>query len=198
MACGNESSYRLKVLVFILARIVYQNSIRDRNFLLQAAILPPSKSPWHHQYCNGDPLLFLLMTGLTREAFNLLHDIVMPPGHPSLPRRKDRKWSLSSEGQLGLLLFYICSTMNHKYLCLIFGMTPNACSRMLRNMVKLVVRRLRFHSLARIQFPSAEKMQLFASMICDREPAVADVIGFMDGVLIATECTSEKMTQNTF
>jgi len=41
-------------------------------------------------------------------------------------------------------------------------------------------------------------MQLFASMICDRKPSVDDDIGFMDGVLIAAECTSEKMTQNAF
>ena len=65
-------------------------------------------------------------------------------------------------------------------------------------MLKLVVQRLRFHPAARIQFPIAEKMQLFASMICDREPTVDNVIGFMDGVLLATECTSEKVTQNAF
>ena len=84
-------------------------------------------------------------------------DIVMPPGHPSLSRRKGRKWSLPSEGQLGLLLFYICNTMNHKYLCLAFGVTPNVCSFILRNILKIVVCCLHFHPAARIQFPSAEK-----------------------------------------
>jgi hypothetical protein len=78
------------------------------------------------------------MTGLTREAFGMLHDILKPPGHPDLPKRPGRKWSLSSEGQLGLFLFYIGSTMNYKFLCVIFGITPNPCSRMLRNMLKLV------------------------------------------------------------
>ena len=47
----------------------------------------------------------------------MLHDILKPPGHPSLPRRRGHKWSLPLEGQLGLLLFYISSTMNYKYLC---------------------------------------------------------------------------------
>ena len=59
-------------------------------------------------------------------------------------------------------------------------------------MLKLVVRCLRFHPRARIRFPSAEKMQPFTAMIHDQEPAVDDVIGFMDGVLLSTECTSEK------
>ena len=88
--------------------------------------------------------------------------------------------------------------MNHKYLCLIFVVTPDACSCILRNKLKLLVRRSCFHPAARIQFPSAEKMQLFASMICNCKPTVDNVIGFMDGVLLATECTSEKVTQNAF
>ena len=72
--------------------------------------------------------------------------------------------------------------MNYKYLCLIFGVTPNACSCMLKNMLKLVVRQLQYHPLARIKFPSPDKIQLFASMINNREPSIDDVIGFMDGV----------------
>ena len=138
------------------------------------------------------------MTGLTREAFNMLHDILKPPGHPSLPKQKGRKWSLTSEGQLGLFLFYIGSTMNYKYLCLIFGVTPCTCSRMLRNVLKLVVKHLRNHPLAKIQFPTPAKMGLFASMVNNREPSIHDVIGFMDGVSLKTECTSEKVAQNAF
>ena len=85
---------------------------------------------------------------------------------------------------MGLFLFYIGSTMNYKFLCVIFGITPNPCSRMLRNMLKLVVRRLRFHPIARIKFPMPEKMELFASMVKSREAAIDDVIGSMDGVAL--------------
>ena len=35
-------------------------------------------------------------------------------------------------------------------------------------------------------------------MIRNCKPTVDDVIGFMDGILLATECTSEKITQNAF
>jgi hypothetical protein len=35
---------------------------------------------------------------------------------------------LGPEGYLGLLLFYLGSTMNNKHLCLIFGITPLVCS----------------------------------------------------------------------
>ena len=164
-----SKKHRVKVLALIIALVHYSNSIRRCMYLSRSTILPPSAAPWHHLLHNGDAPSFLLMTGLTREAFKLLHDVLKPPGHPLLPKRRGRKRSLSSEGQLGLLLFYISSTMNYKHLCLIFGITLNACSRMLRNMLKLAVRQLRFHHLARIKFPSAEKMQMFASMVQSRE-----------------------------
>jgi hypothetical protein len=65
-------------------------------------------------------------------------------------------------------------------------------------MLKLAVWHLRYHPISRIQFPSPEKMELFASMVNSREAAVDDVIGFMDGVALKTECTSEWVTQNAF
>ena len=113
----SSTHYRLKILVLILALSVYSNSLRERTWLYREAVLHPSKSPWNHLFHFGDPSSFLLMTGLTREAFGMLHDILKPPGHPDLPKRAGRKWSLSSEGQLGLFLFYIGSTMNYKFLC---------------------------------------------------------------------------------
>ena len=122
---------RVKILALVLSLCAYSNSIRDHTWLYCEAILPPSKAPWNHLFLHSNHLSFLLMTGLTREAFDMLHDILKPPGHPSLPKHGGCKWSLTSEGQLGLFLFYICSTLNYKYLCLIFGVTPNACSCML-------------------------------------------------------------------
>ena len=138
------TKYWVKLLALVLSLCAYSNSIRNCTWLYCEVIPLPSKEPWNHLFLHGDHLSFLLMTGLTREAFDMLHNILKPPGHPSLPKRRGRKWSLTSEGQLGLFLFYICSTLNYKYLCLIFGVTPNACSRILRNMLKLVVWRLRF------------------------------------------------------
>jgi hypothetical protein len=41
-------------------------------------------------------------------------------------------------------------------------------------------------------------MGLFTSMVDNREPSIHDVIGFMDGVSLKTECTSEKVAQNAF
>jgi len=35
-------------------------------------------------------------------------------------------------------------------------------------------------------------------MINNHEPSIDDFIGFMDGVSLATECTSERVIQNAF
>eukprot|EP00804_Cyclotella_cryptica_P016741 CCRYP_002055-RA/>CCRYP_002055-RA protein AED:0.07 eAED:0.07 QI:0/-1/0/1/-1/1/1/0/232 len=41
-------------------------------------------------------------------------------------------------------------------------------------------------------------MELFASMVNSCEAAIDDVIGFMDGVSLKTECTSKRVEQNAF
>ena len=157
-------------------------------------------SPWQHLMDNNDSSSFLLMTGLNRDAFNQLLDELIPPNHRlrRTRRRRGRQWSLLAEGQLGLLLFYLGSTMPYKHLCLIFGITPSACSRIINKMLERVVNRLRFHPYARVKFPNNEKMQEFARMIELREPSVDDVIGFMDGLSLSSECTDERNTQNAY
>ncbi len=111
-------------------------------------------------------------------------------------RRRGRPRSLFPDGYLGLLLFYLGSSMNYKHLCIIFGITPSVCSRAINWMLKKTVRALRVHPFARIQFPSREKMREYAAMVQEREPLVDDIIGFMDGVSFPAECTDDHINQN--
>ena len=154
--------FRFKVFLLLPCIIHYYNGIRECSYLLWAAILFLHLAPWCHLMDHGDLSSFLLMTGLTREMFITLLDIIKPPGHPALPKRKGRKWSLPRDAQLGLLLFYIGSTMAIKNLCLLFGITTSVCSRILNNVLKLCVRRLHCHPITKVEFSNAEKMQQFA------------------------------------
>ena len=88
--------------------------------------------------------------------------------------------------------------MNLQRLCLIYGIMLSACSRILNYVLHVTVRRLRYHPLARVKFPNNEKKQEFAEMVSRREPSVTNVIGFMDGVSFATECTDEHVEQNAY
>jgi hypothetical protein len=99
---------------------------------------------------------------------------------------------------LGLLLCYLGSQMTMKWLCLIFGITPTPCSRILKIILRMTVKRLRFHPLARIKFPDEQKMQQFVEMISICEPTILKVIGFMDGLGLATEMTDERIEQNVY
>ena len=200
MVLNHDRRLRLLRLLLVVLLCCYHNSIRLRHRLTRPAIVSPRESPWQKLYKYADATSFLHMTGLTRECFHLLladlfdlQVIARLRGH-----RSGRPRSLGHEGYLGLLLFYFGSTMSYKHLCLIFGITPSVCSRVIREMLRLVVRRLSDHPIARVRFPDRPKMQQFAEMVQRRAPIVSDVIGFMDGVSIPSECTDERVEQNAF
>ena len=124
-----QQKKNVRLVMFLILLACYHNSIRVRSFLLRAALVPPSLSPWRKLYDEGDSSSFLHVTGLTREAFDSLVMIVIPPGHSLRRRRRGRPWSLPPDGMLGLLLCYLGSQMTMKWLCLIFGITPSPCCR---------------------------------------------------------------------
>ena len=187
---------RKRVLYFCLFVVLVHasNSVRNRTKLHRCAVLLPFESPWAKLYHHGDASSFLTMTGMTRNAFTILHDVLF---FGEQPQRTGRPQLMNPTAQLGLFLFFIGSTMGYKHLCLIFGCTPTVCSRVINKMLKLVVKKLKRHPLACVRFPNAEKMEYYAQLIHQREPAVDDVIGFMDGVSLTSECTSEPVVQNS-
>ncbi len=62
----------------------------------------------------------------------------------------------------------------------------------------MTVKRLHYYPLARIKFPDEQKMRMFAEMICLCELTISNVIGFMDGLGLATEMTDERIQQNAY
>jgi len=50
--------------------------------------------------------------------------------------------------------------------------------------------------MAAVKFSDAAKVEYFARLIHQHEPEVDDVIGFMDGLSLVSECTSEVSEQN--
>ena len=118
-----ESRRRLEVVLLLVLLLQYHNSIRDRHYLHRAAIVQPRESPWRKLYEHADDSSFLHMTGLNRLAFTVLLGYVFDLEAIVHCRRPGRPRSLSPDGYLGLLLFYLGSMMTNKHLCLIFGIT---------------------------------------------------------------------------
>ena len=192
--------YRTLVFIVILLMIEYHNSLRTRSYLHRSALTSAHTSSWKQLLDNGDESSFLHMTGLTRHAFYLLRDALFSKDELRNlvlgKRKRGRPQLLNPDAKVGLLLFYIGSTMGIKWICMIFGITPSTCSHFINAMLTRACNKLAMHPFARVQFPDRDKMAQFAEQIKLREPSINDVIGFMDGLSLATQCTSERMEQN--
>jgi hypothetical protein len=88
--------------------------------------------------------------------------------------------------------------MGIKHLCLIVAVTPTICSRVVKNMLWVFVKKLKNCFLATVRFPDVEKIEYVAQLIQARAPAIDDIIGFLDGLFLMPEWTSELIEQNVF
>jgi hypothetical protein len=144
---------RIKRVSLVLLLLLYHNSLRDRSRLLRQSVVQANEAPWRRLFLHGDSTSFLHMTGLTREAFRSLLDYLFDLDFIARHRRPGRPLSLPPEGNLGLFLFYLGSTMNYKHLCMLFGITPSVCSHIINKILSKVVRKLRNHPFAQVRFP---------------------------------------------
>jgi len=76
-----RQKWSIKVLTALVLMACYHNSLRVHSYLLRAASVPPFLSSWLKLYDEGDSSSFLHVTGLTREAFDSLLYVVIPPSH---------------------------------------------------------------------------------------------------------------------
>jgi hypothetical protein len=192
----NDDEPPLHRLLIIILLLHYHNSIRNHHYLHRSANPELQRSPWKKLYKNGDMTSFLHMMGLTCCTFGLLLDYLFDLEEIASRYRCGWPCSLHSDGYLGLLLFYLGSKMQYGHLCLIFGITPSICSRVINMMLKWTVQYLRDHPFARVQFPDDAKMRDFANMVQRREPMVDDILGFIDQVSFPVQCTDKQISQN--
>ena len=103
---------------------------------------------------------------------------------------------LDAKGQLGLYLFYVGSQMKTKQLCLLFCVIPSTANQIILRMMSLICRILKRNPASKVQFPNEEKMRYFADMVKSREPLINNVIGFVDGLSLACQCSDDELMQN--
>ena len=133
-----------------VSMLVYYNSIRRHHYVTRSGNLPTTASSWRHLYENGDEVSFLNLTGFSGEAFEDMHQYL----HENVEERygAGRPRLLDTRDELGLILFYLGSTMKHSELCLIFGCTPTRCSVYINHQLTFLSRKLRNHPKAKIHF----------------------------------------------
>lgn len=181
-------------MVTMFGAVHYYNSCRERSTVTRQSILPPSMTAWAFLYENGDDTSFLTLTGLSRAAFEMAMTATFGDEPP--PPKKGRKSLLSNSGKLGLFLFYMSSCMNYNHLALLFGVCPTSVGNYLEDMMERVITGLQNHRFAKVKFPKVAQMAHWAEMISIREPDVNNVIGFVDGVALAVQCSEDEEEQS--
>ena len=111
---------------------------------------------------------------------------------------KGRKYDLRPVDQLGLYLYYVGSRMRYKDLAQRFGILPNTVGKYIASMRIRIVEKLLKHPASKIKFPNSDKMKHYAHLVSLRDPAVKDVIGFVDGLKIPVQCCDDPDVQNSY
>jgi hypothetical protein len=135
----NDNEPCLCQLLLIILLLQCHNSIHDCHYLHHLAILELQHSPCRKLCKNVNMTSFLHMTGLTRCTFASLLDYLFDLEEIAYPHGCGRPLSLSPDGYLRLLLFYLGSKMQYRHLCLIFGITPSICSQAINMTLKRTV-----------------------------------------------------------
>ncbi len=152
----HEATRRIQRIMLVILLLQFHNNIRTCQYLLRPAIVDPHASPWRKLYENADATSFLHMTSLTRESFWALLEYVFDLEEIT-QRHRGCPCSMGPDGYLGLLLFYLGSTMYNKHLCLIFGLTLSVCGRVINWMQIRTVRLLHGNPFAQVKFPNNAK-----------------------------------------
>ena len=88
--------------------------------------------------------------------------------------------------------------MKRKTLCQIFGAPPTVIDRALYRTLTALRYRLKTIPCARIQWPNAEEMEVFAQQINNREPSLQHSFAFVDGVWFPIQEPPDPLPQNAF
>lgn len=186
---------RRKLTLFLLA-IQFHNSQRFRSKLKRPALLRIEKSCWRKLLHSNDDDSFLNILGFNYRAFFQLVE-VLKQDYP-FNFEKGRKKRYDFVDCVGLYLIYICSSYRVKDLALVFGLVPSTVSAILSAMIAWVPDKLRSNELARIRWPDENEKRKLARLVHRRQRYCRDVIGFLDGLALRVQCSSDPVVQNMY
>eukprot|EP01040_Poterioochromonas_malhamensis_P010475 gene10475-11397_t len=169
-------------------------NVVQRHYLTRSAIVKPHFSAWKRLLNFVDDKSLTNITGLNRQSFFRLVNITYieepnPRGRPKLLQNVDR---------VGLGLLYLGSKMGLKHLSMIFGIVPSTVSTILKEVLQRFANHLKSDEAAAVLFPDSSKMQYLASLVQEREPTAANIIGFADGLSLFVECADDEISQSMY
>ncbi|KZT55346.1 hypothetical protein CALCODRAFT_437298 [Calocera cornea HHB12733] len=122
----------------------------------------------------------------------------------SIPRADVSAWgeprpskrSLNAAGGLGLVLYWLNSTMLDKSLAQIFALIPSTITRYRAFGLDILLRTLRGIPEGRITWPQDEDFHELSDLVVARHPLLQGAFGSVDGLNLPTATSSDERWQN--
>jgi hypothetical protein len=160
----------LKLYAVFLFIQLYNNA-KPRYKLGREAIVDVEDSAWRKLLESRNENSFLKMTGFTYAAFDELVRLVRAhrgEAEEEVGVKRGRRKLFTTEDEVGLYLFFICSTLDFNHLSMLFGTSPTLTNDTVNRYIVLMPQVLRDHPAARILFPSQAELANYAAMVTMR------------------------------
>ena len=168
-----------------------------------------TESPFMRLYLSRCDQSMITYTGFNCEAFEMLLQLFRPyflqytPYSPDGNIRKvkstnGRKRKISAEVCLGLVLAWTRSRGNLFPLQMDFGLTYSPLCLWLRFGIRVVVKILAKHPLARVKLPSRENVALFQRAVAAKYACLPEVWATADGLNLYFEAAGDNVIQEMF
>jgi hypothetical protein len=211
---GYRRRRRLRVLALVIEGVLHrrQQKIDRRNlhrtYLTRADLNPNPRfgTAWQHLYARRDDRAYITTMGIDVTTFEYIlgagfahtwdtnpipRNDVESTGVPRIDRR-----SLDAAGALGLVLHYLSSTMREISLQQIFGLVPTTATRYLKFSLTNLLATLRELPDASIKWPREEEFEDLTRLIVERHPRLWGVFGFIDGLKLPVQESSNDEIEN--
>ena len=106
--------------------------------------------------------------------------------------------ALDPAGVLALVLHWLSSKVEEKYLCLIFCVTAASINKYKNFGLKILQEILKNRMDCRIVWPTGEEQERLAAMTNEKEPLLAGVWVFLDGLNLSIFNPGDFDTQNAY
>jgi len=144
--------------------------------------------------------------GLDRAAFKVLlqpftrmyHKYTLKGDLITSKQASNANRALDPAGVLALVLHWLSSKVEEKYLCLIFCVSAASINKYKNFGLKLLQAILTKRKDCRVVWPTAEEQESLAALTNEKEPLLTGVWGFLDGLNLSIFNPSDVDTQNAY
>lgn len=181
-----------------LLLIAVLSSIRNRAFLTTSALPDPDLSAWKAQFQSTDDRAWVCVTGFNRNEFNTLLAVFAEEFTINKAGTGGRPTQHTTADALGLVLYWLNSSVKQKTLCQLFGFPPAAVSRILSRGLNALRAALDRLPTAAVEWPSEDDMKRCSDASFAVHQTIRGVWGAVDGLKLRINRPSDPDAQAAY